>query len=160
MLGILLRLALLLLLMVVAYAWVRRGLSRTRRARRDAQRAAEAFARDPALSERFRSAAQATGKPRGLIWTRCELSQEPPRLARDTATGELVALAGVTIGFEAVPDGDMEEVEAVGDLRDGTAVFTWRGERWETDGRAVFNLPPDATLKRYADSLTPINPGP
>lgn len=160
MFGILLRLALLGCLVVVAYAWVRRGLSRTRRARREVQKAAEAFARDPNLGERFRAAAQATGKPRGLRWTRCDLSPEPPRLARDTATGELVALAGVTIGFEAIPDGDMVEVEAVGDLRDGTAVFVWRGGRWETDGRAVFNLPPDATLTRYADSLSPVEAPP
>lgn len=156
MLGFLLRLAVIAVAIAGAYVWVRRGLSRTRRSRREVATAAGAFATDQSLSERFRGAAQANGKPRGLTWIRCELSEEPPRLARDTATGELVALVGVTIAFEATPDGGMEEVEAVGDLRDATAVFVWRKGRWETDGRAVFNLPPEATLKRYADSLTPL----
>lgn len=156
MLGFLLRLALVAAAIAAAYVWVRRGLSRTRRARREAAAAAGAFADDRLLSERFRAAAQANGKPRGLTWVRCELSQEPPLLAIDTATGELVALSGVTIAFEATPDGGMEEVEAVGDLRDATAVFVWREGRWGTDGRAVFNLPPEATLKRYADSLLPL----
>ena len=45
-------------------------------------------------------------------------------LARDRANGELVGLAGVTIGFEAVDGGGMEEVEAVGNLRAATAILT------------------------------------
>lgn len=156
MFALLLRVLLLGFALFVAYAWVRRGLGRSRRAERERRQATEAFATDTGLGERFRAAAEATGKPRGLNWHRCELSEDPPILARDTATGELMALAGVTIAFEATPDGGMEEVEAVSDLRDATAVFAWRGSRWETDGRTVFNLRPAETLERYRDSLTAV----
>jgi hypothetical protein len=50
----------------------------------------------------------------------------------------------------------MEEVEAVGNLRAGTAIFVWRGGEWQTDGRAVFNLEPAETLAKYAESLVEI----
>jgi hypothetical protein len=62
----------------------------------------------------------------------------------------------VTIRFEAIPGGGMEEVEAVGNLRAATAVFNWDGRRWSTQGRAVFNLEPREVLERYRDSLDPI----
>ena len=60
---------------------------------------------------------------------------------------------GVTIRFEAVVGGDMEEVEAVGNLRCATAVFTHNGYEWTTTGRAVFNLEPPEVLTHYAESL-------
>lgn len=130
------------------------GSWRARRVRRTAEKAARAFdRRRPELAEAFRAAAEATGKPRGLVWKRCDLAEAPPLIARDKATGELVALVGTTIAFEAVEGGGMEEVEAVGDLRDATAVFHWRDGGWQTDGRAVFNHSPEQTLQRYAGSL-------
>lgn len=156
MLVALFRLLLLIAVCLAAYFWIRRGFGRSRRARREVATARAAFVANERLGELFRAAAQATGKPRGLRWKRCELTEEPPLLARDIASGELFALAGVTIAFEAEPDGDMEEVEAVGDLRDATAVFAWREGRWQTDGRAVFNLPPAAALDRYRGSLLPV----
>jgi hypothetical protein len=68
----------------------------------------------------------------------------------------LVALVGVTIGFEAIEGGGMEDVEAVGNLRAATAVFTHNGRDWTTTGRAVFNLEPREVLERYRSSLDPI----
>jgi len=62
----------------------------------------------------------------------------------------------VTIRFEAVVGGDMEEVEAVGNLRCATAVFTYDGFRWTTTGRAVFNLEPPEVLAHYAENLEPV----
>lgn len=79
-------------------------------------------------------------------------------MARDRANGELVGLVGVTISFEAIEGGGMEEVEAVGNLRAATAVFNWSGREWTTQGRAVFNLEPREVLERYRDSLDAITP--
>ena len=108
------------------------------------------------LQEDFRAAANITGKPRGLIWKSCDF-QEGLRLAHDRANGELVGLVPVTISFEAVAGGDMEDVEAVGNLRAATAVFTWTGHEWTTQGRAIFNLEPREVLERYASTLAPIS---
>lgn len=109
----------------------------------------------PRLAEQFLAAAGATGKPRGLTWKNCELSGEP-RFATDRVTGELYALVMATISFEAVAGGDMEDVEAVSNLRCATAIFVYRDHSWATDGRAVFNLEPDQSLQRYQESLAPI----
>jgi hypothetical protein len=77
-------------------------------------------------------------------------------LARDRANGELIGLVGATISFEAIAGGGMEEVEAVGNLRAATAIFTWTGHEWTTPGKAVFNLEPGEVLERYRDSLDAI----
>lgn len=110
------------------------------------------FAPTAELGESFRRTADALGKPRGLTWVNCELGAGV-RFARDSKTSELFALAPVTISFAAIPGGGMEEVEAVGNLRAGTAIFVWRGGKWQTDGRAVFNLEPAETLAKYPESL-------
>ncbi|MAT71304.1 MAG: hypothetical protein CMJ58_17470 [Planctomycetaceae bacterium] len=106
------------------------------------------------LAETFRQAADATGLPRGLRWKSVTLGQ--PRLAAvERATGATVGLVAVEIRFEAIPGGGMEEVEAVSNVRAATAVFMHRNGAWTTDGRAVFNLNPQQTLERYADTLAP-----
>ena len=111
----------------------------------------------PGLAAGFLEVAGATGKPRGLIWKNCELSGEP-LFATDRVTGELYALVTATISFEAVEGGDMEDVEAVGNLRCATAIFVYRDHSWTTDGRAVFNLEPAQSLERFHESLSPIAP--
>lgn len=104
------------------------------------------------LSEQFLAAAGATGKPRGLIWKGCELSGEP-LFAIDRVTGELYALLTADISFVAIAGGDMEDVEAVSNLRCATAIFVYRDHAWTTDGRAVFNLEPAQSLERFEESL-------
>ena len=100
------------------------------------------------LEAKFLSAAQATGKPRGLTWKDCEF--EPGlTLARDCQRGSLIGLVPVTISFEAIPGGPMEGVEAVGNLRNATAVFDYTRGHWTTVGRAVFNMNPDAALSHF-----------
>ena len=78
-------------------------------------------------------------------------------MGRDRANGELVGLVGVTIGFEAIEGGGMEDVEAVGNLRAATAVFAHHGRDWGTQGRVIFNLEPREVLERYRDSLDAVN---
>ena len=107
------------------------------------------------LESTFFEKAASSGKPRGLAWKSCAF-QDDVLLARDRANGELVGLVGVTIGFEAIEGGGMEEVEAVGNLRAATAVFSWNGGEWTTGGRVIFNLEPREVLERYRDNLDPV----
>ncbi len=101
-----------------------------------------------ALQAQFFDAASRSGKPRGLRWTRCEWGPAV-EFARDRRTGQLLALAGVTISFEAIPGGDMEGLPAVGNLRNASAVFAFDGLHWTTNGRAVFNLNPDEAIQHF-----------
>lgn len=107
------------------------------------------------LEQLFFQTAAASGKPRGLRWKECRFDDQV-KFARDRATGELVALVGVTISFEAIEGGGMEDVEAVGNLRCATAVFTHDGSHWTTTGRAIFNLEPHEVLERYGENLKPL----
>lgn len=137
-------------LVVAALLW---SLVRPAMFRRRIERALQQFVRDrDSLEQAFFAAASGSGKPRGLRWKQCAF-QQGVLLARDRANGEFVGLVGVTIGFEAVEGGDMEDVEAVGNLRAATAVFTHNGREWTTQGRAIFNLEPREALERYKDML-------
>ncbi len=140
----------------VAAAWIWRRLRASRRLVRERLARLDFDHRRAALEPAFLAAAAATGKPRGLRWKACQL-QPGAIFARDRSNGELFALAGATISFEAIEGGAMEEVEAVGNLRAGTAVFVFRNGRWTTDGRAVFNLEPREALARYSDSLEQVH---
>jgi hypothetical protein len=134
-------------------AWGAWALLRPTMFARRIQRALRQFVRDrDALEQAFFRAASASGKPRGLRWTQCAF-QQGIVLARDRANGQFVGLVGTTIGFEAIEGGGMEEVEAVGNLRAATAVFTHDGQKWTTEGRVVFNLEPREVLTRYKSSL-------
>lgn len=104
------------------------------------------------LQQQYFEQVSTSGKPRGLEWVHCEFESEVI-FARDRHHGQMRALVGVTIQFEAVEGGDMEEVEAVGNLRAGTAVFLHDGEQWFTDGRILYNLDPDQALAHFADEL-------
>ncbi len=107
------------------------------------------------LQKDFLKAAAATGKPRGLRWKQCDLS-DSRCFAEDLASRELVALLGATISFEAIEGGDMEDVEAVGNLRFATAIFVYRQGKWTTEGRVIFNLEPPQALERFQETLRPI----
>jgi hypothetical protein len=102
------------------------------------------------LERDFFAAASASGKPRGLRWK--SIGWQPGvAFARERKSGRLAALVGVTVAFEAVEGGDMEGVEAVGNLRVGSAVFFWHDGDWRTVGRVILNLTPDEALARLAE---------
>jgi len=105
------------------------------------------------LGAKFLKAAAATGKPRGLTWENCQLD-DAQLFAVDRVTGELYALIGAEISFSATAGGDMEDVEAVGNVRYATAVFVYRQGDWQSDGQAVFNLEPAEAAQRYEESLS------
>jgi hypothetical protein len=103
----------------------------------------------PKLEAEFFRAAATSGKPRGLRWTACEWTPGV-EFARNKTSGQLTALVGVTIQFEAIPGSDMEGLPAVGNLRNASAVFFHDRGKWRTTGRAVFNLNPDEVLSHFA----------
>ena len=105
------------------------------------------------LEEMFLKAAAATGKPRGLAWEKCQLGDDHV-FAVDRVTGELFAMVGATISFTAIAGGDMEDVEAVSNLRYATAVFVYRRGSWHSNGQAVFNLEPAQAVQHYEESLS------
>jgi len=124
--------------------------------RRHIRRACEQFvAERKSLADLFLQAAGATGSPRGLRWKACDWNEEIA-FARERKTGRLSALVSVTIQFEAVEGGDMEGVEAVGQLRYATAVFSYDGNRWRTRGRTIFNLTPAEALERLKAEYAPV----
>ncbi|HEX2477261.1 MAG TPA: hypothetical protein VHK01_21070 [Lacipirellulaceae bacterium] len=142
---------------LLVVAWLVWALARPALFKRRVARALKQLAKHrQKLEHDFVTAAAATGKPRGLSWKECGF-QPGVILARDRANGDFVGLVGVTISFEAIEGGGMEDVEAVGNLRAATAVFNWNGREWSTQGRAVFNLEPREVLERYRDSLDPIS---
>jgi hypothetical protein len=107
------------------------------------------------LQDEFLAAAGASGKPRGLRWKALDWfvaeKLPEPLFARSSETGEIVALVPVTIQFEAIEGSDMEGLPAVGNLRNASAVFFYRLGRWQTSGKAVFNLNPDEALVHFKD---------
>jgi hypothetical protein len=102
------------------------------------------------------TAAASTGKPRGLRWQECEWEREIV-FARERRTGRLTALVAVNISFEAIEDGDMENLLAAGDPRTASAVFVFARGQWRTEGRAVFNLNPVEALERLKRQYEPVS---
>jgi hypothetical protein len=100
------------------------------------------------LEAAFFTAAGASGKPRGLRWKDCEWENDVA-FARERQTGRLTALVAITIAFEAIEGGEMEGVEAVGNLRSASAVFFFDAGRWRTAGKAIFNLSPAEAIEHF-----------
>ena len=124
-----------------------------RKRREHLRRAHGAFHRQREWVEaRFLTAASNSGRPRGLQWVDCEFD-DGVVFARDRHTGMLRAFVGVTISFEAIPGGGMEDVEAVSNLRAATAVFYFDDDAWKTDGRTIFNLNPEETIRHFGSEL-------
>jgi hypothetical protein len=100
------------------------------------------------LELQFFQAVTRSGKPRGLRWKAIDW-ESSVEFARERGSGRLAALVGVTIQFEAVEGSDMEGLPAVGNLRNGSAVFFFHQGRWHTIGKTVFNLNPNEALAHF-----------
>ena len=123
---------------------------------REAQQARVDFRRHrERLEAKFFDLAAATGKPRGLRWIDCDWL-EAVTFARDRQTGLLTAFVAVNIRFEAIEGGDMEEVAAVGNIRDAAAVFHYERGAWGTGGRALFNMNPADAIERLRAQFEPV----
>ena len=146
--------AALVLVLIVALALARPVLTSIRRRRAD--RALKQFRlQREQLEAHFFHRAGTLGKPRGLRWLECDWQSEVT-FGRDVKTGMLTAFVGVNIRFEALEGGDMEDVEAVGMVRDAAAVFHYHGGRWGTGGRALFNMNPSDALVHFKGQIEPI----
>jgi hypothetical protein len=108
------------------------------------------------LEAKFLQRAALTGKPRGLRWADCEFENDVT-YARDRKTRELSAFVAVSIKFEAIPGGGMEEVEAVNNAKYATAVFHYDPRRmWVPDPQPIFNLNPSEAVRRFESTLEPV----
>ena len=105
------------------------------------------------LEAKFFDLAAASGRPRGLRWVHCDW-QRPVTFGRDVNSQLLTAFVSVEIQFEAVEGGDMEDVEAVGTIRDASAVFHYRNRHWGTGGKALFNMNPAEAIERLEGQFT------
>jgi hypothetical protein len=123
----------------------------------DERRAIESFrVRREQLEARFFDMARRSGKPRGVKWCECDW-QPAVEFARDRNSGLLAAFVAVNIHFEAIEGGDMEDVEAVGKVRDAAAVFHYRHGNWGTGGRALFNMNPATAVTRLEAQYEPLS---
>ena len=123
-----------------------------------AERARESFRlQKERLEELVLKSAAATGKPRGLRWVSCRFTDEFT-LVRDRATRRLAALIPMTVRFDPVPGGAMEEVEAATEPRQATAVLHFRRGEWISDGRTLFNVTPADAIRLHARDFDPVPP--
>jgi hypothetical protein len=99
------------------------------------------------LQRLFFEGASTSGKPRGLRWQAIDW-ETGVSFARERQTGQLAALVGITIHFEAIEGSDMEDLPAVGMPRNASAVFFYHRGRWHTTGKTLFNVNPDEAIER------------
>jgi hypothetical protein len=124
--------------------------------RKRLQRAVRQFRFDREhLEAKFFELAAQSGKPRGLRWLACDW-QNSVRFARDVRSGLLTAFVSVEVRFEAEEGGDMEDVAAVGTVRDACALFHWDGRHWGTGGRALFNMDAHSAVARLEGQYRPV----
>jgi hypothetical protein len=124
---------------------------------RELTRAIQQFKlRREVLEAKFVDLATSLGKPRGLRWTVCDW-KPPVEFVRDRSTGLLTAFASVEIHFEAIEGGDMEDVAAVGDVRDASAVFHFQNGNWGTGGKALFNMNPETAVAKLGHQFEAID---
>lgn len=144
-----------LVVLLVVLVLVSRPLLRQMQAK-EARRAVESFRiQREQLEAKFFDIASRLGKPRGLRWLECEWLDRVA-FGRDLQNGMLTAFVSVNLSFEAVEGGDMEDVDAVGMMRDAAALFHFQGGTWGTGGRALFNMNPQDALARLQDQYSPI----
>ena len=142
---------LLLVLIVAGWRPVRSVLREIR-----TERARELFRlQRERLELKFYELARKSGKPRGLRWVDADW-EDGVKFVRERRSGDMVALVGITVRFEAVPGEGMEDNPNVGNLRDATAVFNYHRSQWITEGRALFNMSPDTAIDRYHDDYEPV----
>lgn len=123
----------------------------------DARRAILLFhQRREMLEAKFFDMAQSLGKPRGLRWLDCEWFDNVT-FARDKSSGLLTAFVGINIRFEAIEGGDMEDVVAVGTVRDAVALFHFHQGSWGTGGKALFNMNPQVALEKLVAQFEPVS---
>lgn len=158
--GLLIYIGLLGLAAMVGYFLLSRPIRETRR-RKEIQKAIELFKlKREYLEAKFFELASKKGKPRGVRWVDCNWLSDVT-FASDRTTGLFTAFVSVTLSFEAIEGGEMEDVAAVNDLKEASAIFHYQNGVWGTGGRALFNMTPSDAIVRlqhqYESVSTPVN---
>ena len=91
-------------------------------------------------------------RPHGPHWNDCEF-EDDVAYVRDRNTGELSAFVGVAVASDGPPSSAGGMGDLIGNLRAGTAIFQFRRNRWETEGRAILNLSPTEAVRFYQNHL-------
>jgi len=105
------------------------------------------------LQEAYFKICSESGRPRGLRWINCDFDAEVLFVIENHSLN-LHALVPVVISFEAIEGGPMEDMEAVGNLRVGSALFVHTGENWATRGDVIYNLSPDEAFQHFRQNYT------
>ncbi len=151
--------SILILILLVALVGIVLFWKPVREARRkkENQKAIELFKiKREHLEAKFFDLASCKGKPRGLKWVDCDWHADVT-FASDRETGLFTAFVSVTLSFEAIEGGDMEDVEAVHDLKEASAIFHCQHGLWGTGGRALFNMTPTDAIERLHHQYQPVN---
>jgi Tfp pilus assembly protein PilE len=102
------------------------------------------------LEAKFVQLGSVQTKPDSPRWLDCEFDDDVA-YARSRSTGQLSAFVAVVIQVQESSGGFSSSGE--GSYRAATAVFRFDGHRWETDGRAIFNLTPTEAIHFYQRDL-------
>ena len=154
--GLAVGVAVLVVAALVVASWLLRGRWKRFGRRRETRRALDRFRLErEQLEAKFFDLARTRGKPRGVRWINCDWLDRVT-FARGIDDGMLAAFVGVNISFEAIEGGDMEDVEAVGMVRDAAALFHFHNGHWGTGGRALFNMDPQDALQRLEGQFEPV----
>ena len=105
------------------------------------------------LEKTFFKICSESGRPRGLRWKTCDF-ENTVLFVIEKHSLNLHALVPVVISFEAIEGGPMEEMEAVSNLRVGSALFVHTGKDWATRGDVIYNLSPVEAFQRYDQNYT------
>ena len=108
------------------------------------------------LEMKFVYLASTHAGPNGPHWDHCDFDDDVAYV-RNRSTGQLSAFVGMTVaaeGYEPPPEGFSG---VLGQLHAGTVIFTFNGHHWETEGRAILNLSPAETIRRYQNDLEMID---
>ena len=104
------------------------------------------------LEAKFFDLAATSGKPRGFSWADCDFQDEVSYVV-DRGSGDLLAMVGVTVRFQAAKEDGLEQDVTSGVSYAATAVFRFSGGGWMTDGRAIFNLEPGEAIRYFRGTL-------
>ena len=105
------------------------------------------------LQESYFKICSESGRPRGLRWKKCDFDSEVLFVIENHSLN-LHAFIPVVISFEAIEGGPMEDMEAVGNLRVGSALFVHTGEHWATRGDVIYNLSPREAFQHFSQNYT------
>jgi hypothetical protein len=100
------------------------------------------------LEAKFIQLAADQSKTRSPRWTDCTFADDVAYVRR-RSTGEISALVAISIAADDSRIRSVTGGDAIGNLQLGTAIFRWDHDHWVTDGRAILNLGPADTIRRF-----------